>query len=372
MGVDEVDAARVATAVGPLLGPWLVTGFVGGLTVGELLGVGLTLKQPLETSARARPSTTARPHPVTVIRDMAKLWTRSIDVCFFTVWPLVASRGRPTVFDSGTAKHRFPFPLPPSERGAPIGQAPLVSFCSGVGCDNQPMEIVTFGETCLRLRGREGIVATDAFPRIVGPTGRGLSADIVTFSHTDGQQTLGLDPAAPSSAAARRKASARADSQRVPTSLESGFVLDSPGEFEVHHVLITGVHTYRDEHNGAERGSNVCFVFELDGVHVAHLGDIGHLLTQAQLGEIGQIDVVCVPIGGSLAAARAAELVAQLDANLIVPMAIEGAGGGTGELERFLHEMSVTKGDPVPKLAVTSSSLPTETTVVLLDPRNRT
>ena len=236
------------------------------------------------------------------------------------------------------------------------------------------MEIVTFGETCLRLRGREGIVATDAFPRIVGPTGRGLSADIVSFSHTDGQQTLGLDPAATAGAAAtsRRKQSAPKDGQRVPTSLESAFLLDSPGEFEVHHVLVTGVQTYRDEHEGAERGSNICFVYDLDGIHVAHLGDIGHLLTQAQLGEIGQVDVVCVPIGGSLAAARAAELVAQLDANLIVPMAIDSAGGGTGELERFLHEMSVTKGDPVAKLAVTSSSLPTETTVVLLDPRNRT
>ncbi|MEA2676241.1 MAG: hypothetical protein QOJ81_382, partial [Chloroflexota bacterium] len=33
------------------------------------------------------------------------------------------------------------------------------------------MEIVSFGETCLRLRGKEGIVVTDPFPRIVGPTG---------------------------------------------------------------------------------------------------------------------------------------------------------------------------------------------------------
>ena len=54
------------------------------------------------------------------------------------------------------------------------------------------MEIVSFGETCLRLRGREGVVVTDAFPRIVGPTGRGLTADIATYSHTDGQFTLGL------------------------------------------------------------------------------------------------------------------------------------------------------------------------------------
>jgi hypothetical protein len=230
------------------------------------------------------------------------------------------------------------------------------------------MEIVSFGETCLRIRGREGIVATDAYPRIVGPTGRGLTADVVTFSHVDGQASLGLESAAANGG--KRKSASKAEA-RVPTSLETAFLLDSPGEFEVHQVLITGVQTYRDEQGGAERGSNVSFVFELDGVHVTHLGDVGHLLTQAQLAEIGQVDVVCVPIGGSLGAARAAELVAQLDANLIVPMAIDGAGGGAAELDRFLHEMSVAKSEPQPKLSVSVSSIPAETTVVLLDPRGR-
>ena len=232
------------------------------------------------------------------------------------------------------------------------------------------MEIVSFGETCLRLRGREGIVASNPFPRIVGPTGRGLTADIVTYSHADGQQSLGLGAGAESASASAKRKKANADS-RVPTSLEPAFLLDSPGEFEVHHVLINGVQTYRDENEGADRGSNISFVYELDGIRVAHLGDIGHLLTQAQVGDLGDIDVVCVALGGSLAAARAAELVAQLDAKYIVPMAIEAAGGETPELDRFLHEMSVAKGEPQPKLQVTHSSLPAESTVVLLDPRGR-
>jgi len=232
------------------------------------------------------------------------------------------------------------------------------------------MEIVSFGETCLRLRGREGIVATNAFPRIVGPTGRGLTADIVTYSHTDGQASLGLSTGTDSPDGAKRKKSST-DGQRVPTSLETAFLLDSPGEFEVHHVLINGVETFRDENEGTERGPNVSFVYELDNVRVAHLGDIGHLLTQSQVGDFGNVDVVCVPVGGSLPAARAAELVAQLDPKFIVPMPMEGAGDGAGELDRFLHEMSVAKGEPQPKLTVTVSSLPAETSVVLLDPRGR-
>jgi len=233
------------------------------------------------------------------------------------------------------------------------------------------MEITSYGETCLRMRGKEGVVVTDAYPRIVGPTGRGLTADILTYSHPDGQSSLGLD--APAAALRIDKAAGRGPSKigpRVPTSLETAFLLDSPGEYDVHEILVTGVRTFRDEKQGTERGFNTCFVFELDGVHIVHLGDVGHLLTEDELGDIGSVDVVCVAVGGSLPAAKAAELVAQLDADLVVPMALDSADG-KAELDKFLHEMSAQHGEAVPKLSVTHSSLPAETTVVLLEPRGR-
>jgi len=238
------------------------------------------------------------------------------------------------------------------------------------------MEITSFGETCLRLKGKEGVAVANAFPRIVGPTGRGLTADIITFSHPDGEPTLGLETPAAALRADRSTASAKGASSKngmkIPTSLESAFLLDSPGEYDVHEILVTGVRTFRDEARGAERGFNTCFVFELDNVHVVHLGDVGHLLTEEELGEIGTVEVVCVPVGGSLPAAKAAELVAQLDAKMIVPMPLDTDGAGKGELDKFLHEMSVEHPEAVPKLGVTVSSVPNETTVVLLEPRGRT
>ena len=213
-------------------------------------------------------------------------------------------------------------------------------------------------------------MVADAYPRIVGPTGRGLTADVVTYSHPDGQPTLGLSTPA---ATRRNDAAARKgrDGLPVPTSLESAFLLDSPGEYDVHEILVTGVRTFRDEKLGEERGANTCFVYELDGLHVIHLGDVGHLLTEEELGDIGTVEVICVAIGGSLPAARAAELVAQLDAKLIVPMPLENDGAGAAELQKFMHEMSVQHGEPVTKLAVTHASLPAETTVVLLEARGR-
>ena len=130
-----------------------------------------------------------------------------------------------------------------------------------------------------------------------------------------------------------------------PTSLEPAFQLDGPGEYEIRHVLINGVRTFRDDQKGAVDGPNVAFVYELDGLHAVHIGDIGHPLTEAMIGEIGTVDVVCIPIGGRLTAVRASELVAQLDANLVVPLAVaEDEAEGQQQVARFLHEMGVGAG----------------------------
>jgi hypothetical protein len=233
------------------------------------------------------------------------------------------------------------------------------------------MEITWYGAGCVRMRGREGTVAADAYRSVVGPTGRGLTADIATYSHTDPSP-------APTGKRARATASASRNGARPPIpadvirpgSLETAFPLERPGEFEVHGVLVTGVRTFRDDAHGDERGANVAFVFELDGLHTVHLGDIGHLLTEDQLREIGTVNVICVPVGGALSAARAAELVAQLDADLVVPLVV-GAdeAAGTAELGRFLHEMGASDTVPQPKLSVTVSSIPAESTVVVLDSR---
>ena len=52
-------------------------------------------------------------------------------------------------------------------------------------CQNWGVEITWYGQTCVRLRGRDAVVVADAYPSIVGPTGRGITADIATYSHPD-------------------------------------------------------------------------------------------------------------------------------------------------------------------------------------------
>jgi L-ascorbate metabolism protein UlaG (beta-lactamase superfamily) len=232
------------------------------------------------------------------------------------------------------------------------------------------VEITWYGEGCVRLRSREGVVAADAYRSVVGPTGRGLTADVITYSHPDAQLSL-PGRGARKAPAATKKRTGPSSGVAVPSSLEPAFELSRPGEFEVHDILITGVRTFRDESKGAERGENVCFVYEMDGIHVAHMGDIGHLLDEQMIGEIGTVEVVCVPVGGALPASRVAELVAQLDANLVVPLVFDDTEAGRGALDRFMHEMGVQDQTAQPRLQVTISSVPNETTLALLEARGR-
>ena len=223
------------------------------------------------------------------------------------------------------------------------------------------MELTWYGRTCIRIRGRDAVVVNDPYPSIVGPTGRGITGDVVTYSHPD-------------DAPLNRKAAgtrSRDGGTVIPTSLEAAFILDGPGEYEVHDVLLTGVRTYRDNARGADRGRQTAFMSEVDGIHTIHLGDIGHELTEEKLSDIGRVDIACVPIGGSLSATRAAALVAQLEPKIVVPMPVcEEEADCEDAMRKFLHEMGA---EPTvqPKLSVTLSGLPTETTTVLLESRGK-
>jgi L-ascorbate metabolism protein UlaG (beta-lactamase superfamily) len=232
--------------------------------------------------------------------------------------------------------------------------------CS-VLCQNRCMELIWYGRTCIRLRGKDAVVVADPYQAVVGPTGRGITGEIVTYSHAD-------DKPLPKAKGVR----SRDGTTLLPSSLEDAFVLDGPGEYEVKDVLLTGVRTYRDDAKGADRGKQVAFLVELDGLHTIHLGEIGHLLTEEKLADIGPVDIACLPIGGSLSATKAAELVSQLDPRIVVAMPLDEESTETREaVAKFFHEMG---GDPTPqpKLSITISGLPLETTAVLLESRGKT
>jgi L-ascorbate metabolism protein UlaG (beta-lactamase superfamily) len=92
---------------------------------------------------------------------------------------------------------------------------------------------------------------------------------------------------------------------------------------EVKDVTIRCIGAYHDKMQGMLRGKTGIFILEVDGLKIVHLGDLGHLLTPAQIKAIGPVDILMIPVGGvyALNGEDAREVVAQLKPRrFILPM----------------------------------------------------
>jgi len=99
-------------------------------------------------------------------------------------------------------------------------------------------------------------------------------------------------------------------------------VVRRAGRSKVKGIEFRGIATYHDEAGGRLRGNNTIFCFEVDGIRVCHLGDLGHLLDDKQVAEIGSVDIVFIPVGGyyTIDAKAATEVCNQLKPKVIIPM----------------------------------------------------
>ena len=94
------------------------------------------------------------------------------------------------------------------------------------------------------------------------------------------------------------------------------------GEADIKGIRFRGIASFHDNVGGKERGKNMISCFEVDGVKLCHLGDLGHQLTDEQISEIGQVDVLLVPVGGvyTIDAQVATKLCDRLKSKIIIPM----------------------------------------------------
>ncbi len=214
------------------------------------------------------------------------------------------------------------------------------------------MEIIWHGLSCFRLteRGMASVVTDPYDHEVAGFDPLKLRAEIVTVSHD---------------APGHNFVSAVKGHSRVIT---------GPGEFEIGGVFITGVQTNRRSKKSPQEVRNTLYVFDYDGVTVAHLGDIQKVPSQTDIENLGGVDVVLVPVGGggSLNAAKAAEIVSLLEPGIVIPMhyQLPESSLKLSPLSRFLKEMGVGKIEPIPSLKMTRSSVPTEARVVVLEHRH--
>lgn len=217
------------------------------------------------------------------------------------------------------------------------------------------MEITWYGHSCFRLTERNmAAVVTDPFDsKSIGYDPLKLKADIVTVSH---------DAPGHNNTDAVKGVS---------------HVIDGAGEFEIGGVFITGVQTDGGgvgRKKGKDRdviARNTVYVFDYDGITVAHLGDLKQIPTQSEIESLGTINVALVPVGGGggLNAAKAAEVISLIEPNLVIPMhySTPAVKVSLDSLNKFIKEMGLSKPETQPSLKVTRSGLPDETRVVVLE-----
>ncbi|MEE8353175.1 MAG: MBL fold metallo-hydrolase [Dehalococcoidales bacterium] len=202
------------------------------------------------------------------------------------------------------------------------------------------------------------LITSDAGTRIVTdpyPLGNGLSygeineeADVVTVSHD------------------------HFDHANVAAVGGSPRVVNETAPVEIGGVKFSGVASFHDASAGSERGPNVIYSMDIDGVRVCHLGDLGHPLSGQQVKDIGRVDVLLIPVGGffTIDAKVASEVAGKLSPKVIIPMHFsnEKCQFPIGGVDDFLAGKDSVIRSGVSEAEFKVSGLPDTTEVVVLDP----
>lgn len=202
------------------------------------------------------------------------------------------------------------------------------------------MTITWFGQSCFRLEAKEGSVLIDPFSKDIGLKPPRIKDDVilVTHQHHDHNNMEDANPEA--------------------------FIIQTPGEYENHGIAIRGIQSFHDDKQGTERGLNTIYVFKAEDMTICHLGDLGHVLTDKQVEDIGDVDILMIPVGGTytIDAKTAVEVITQIEPKVVIPMHYKVPGHTSTVLEgpeKFVKELGLTP-EKVDKYKISKKLLPVE------------
>jgi len=191
------------------------------------------------------------------------------------------------------------------------------------------MKIKWFGQSCFMITSENGTkVLTDPFNRMLGYKLPDIEANIVSISHN------------------------HSDHNNINAVKSSFAHINELGEFSEDGIEIKGVQTFHDKASGSKKGKNTIYNFNIDGINVCHCGDLGHILNSKQIEEIGNVDILLLPVGGlsTINAFDATHVMKQLNPTIVIPMhyrtkALGLVGYIFGTVDKFISVsgLNVTK-----------------------------
>ncbi|MEG2014412.1 MAG: MBL fold metallo-hydrolase, partial [Clostridia bacterium] len=165
------------------------------------------------------------------------------------------------------------------------------------------MKLEYFGHSCFCITTSKGTkIITDPYDKAMFPSGllysQPTSADIVTVSH-------------------------KHSDHNYAQGVSGDFIkVDRADELTIRDVDILSLRSYHDDKCGAERGTNLVFIFRFDGLTLCHMGDIGQRRPKEICDKIGAVDILLLPIGGyyTIDAITAKEYVDAIKPKVVAPM----------------------------------------------------
>jgi len=161
------------------------------------------------------------------------------------------------------------------------------------------MKITWLGHSCYIIENKENNkLVIDPFNPSIGYKPPKVEADVVTISHD------------------------HHDHNAVNQLTNKPKVIKSIEPVEEFNYKISGISSFHDEDKGNKRGENRIFVYEVDDLRVAHLGDLGHMLSDDQIKSLGKIDILFIPVGSvyTINGEQASKLVDKIKPIITIPM----------------------------------------------------
>lgn len=214
------------------------------------------------------------------------------------------------------------------------------------------MEIKYVGHASFQIKTKDAKVVMDPFnPTMLGLKYPKTEANIVTISHH------------------------HPDHDFVSVVNGDPLILDWPGEFEKDKVRIFGYKSFHDKVKGAERGENVLYKIEAEGISILHCGDMGVIPDESFIEDIGEVDILLVPTGGvyTIDSEEAVKFTKKIEPVLVIPMHYNNARlnqehfGKLEPVENFIQKMGVTSAEPVSKLVLRKEDLGEELKVQVME-----
>jgi L-ascorbate metabolism protein UlaG (beta-lactamase superfamily) len=213
------------------------------------------------------------------------------------------------------------------------------------------MIIKWLGHSCFLITSKEGLrIITD--PYVVGgginysPINE--AADIVLMSHN------------------------HADHNNVSAVRGGPKAIKGNGIKNAKGIQFRGIATYHDSSQGRQRGPNTVFCFNLDSMNLCHLGDLGHVLSQEQVEQVGAVDILFIPAGGfyTIDAAKASQVCDQLKPKIVIPMHFKTSKCDypIATVEDFLKGKRNVRKIDSSEAEFKLEELPASTDIVVLEP----